>query len=824
MKYIVLVTKICLALLLFTSCDKEREDIFNSSAYNLKDNVKCIKDSAFNVKIKAGKVTRSKQTGTSYIAFNEEKKITTVEESNYSIVYLYDSKNRIQNIISENIESYTPVYDKDNYLSRQIIRYKEDNQLFETNYKYDEFGNIISIAWSVDGTEYNIKQAKYNTDRILTEMLEIRNNKDKIVYTSDSLGNTIVEEHYDINTEKPKTTYTYAYTYDEHGNWLTRIKYSNNKAIALNERTIEYFEAKDNVAAYTPQKANFSSVFGYFENVKYRLFDEFRIGETPSMILMIVLMSVSLAVFITTVYKKRELVFSNFGGTYRSNGMKRMWMYNKEPYLKVATFLLIAVITFIASLVAIFLVGGTVWGLFWLIKILLNIIIWIGVVATIIGGLILFFAKDPWGLVLLIPGGLIWANDDSIERAGNNLVEAGFNFMQELNMLQWGINLFSSYWDIMLLVFILPLILFIGIALVIIVLNSLLVGIEFIITKIYNVNRPCSACGSTIEPLYLVNDREHPVALRPGMYGVLSQTSPTTKEKLPTLLVNGRWKLNRKCSACGTRLDSKMSDNSKKVGFGTDIHIGIVGHRSSGKSYLLYSGLHLLMDNHPQKFTQIEANNETRIEDKYRRIAQREGIQTNDSNQYKAIQLIYKDKLRPIPYHLYFYDVAGEKFNSSSRSHQTAMDFYRNVQSIIFVIDPKMVDYTGIPTSEELKNWLTSGNTSSYDEKYNVGSTFTMLKEILNKANRKSKKIDFSFVCVKKDLKYFEASGYKSDTITPSEIERYICNDMGLNNVVYSAKAEFKSVGFYSVSTFSNDKGSLKYLFTEILKQQGVKI
>lgn len=833
MKNIKLVFKICLLLLLFTSCQQEATTPFGLGYYNLKGKVKELRETGYGVKVKSGVVNKAEQTVSNYLTFTPDGNcqnllvvnyLSTDDSNNmYQEEHIYNSRNQLQNIVSEKFDSYTPYFDNNNYLTKYTYKLKSNEEPITAEFKYVS-GRLVGESRTSGSEEnaYYTKTFQYDSEGTKTKM-EQSYGSEKKVMSCDSLGNVIVEEIYDKDSEKLKNTVSYTYyNYDDQGNWTTMITYTNKKPTALHERDIEYYKEAEIVQA-TTVKGDFSSIDGYIINLKFRLFHDGQLGETPSKILMSVLLGVSVLLFVAVIYLKRNL-FTNFGGIKTQNGMKRMWMYNKEPYLKVATVLLIALCVFVVTLICIFLVGGTVWLIFAIISLLLHILVWVGIIATILGLITLVVIHSPWGLVMLIPGGLIWFNDDKIEEAGNRLVTTGFEFMQDLNMFGWGIDLFSGYWDVMVLVFVAPLILFTGIALLIIMLNSLLIGIEFIITKLYNVNRPCSACGSTVEPYYLIDGKKHPVALSPGMYGVFSHTSPTTGNSLPTLLIGGRWKLERECRGCNTKLNSKIADGSKKVGFGTDIHIGIVGHRSSGKSYLLYSGLQLLMNKYPKKISQIEAVNETKIEDKYRRIASREGIQTSDSNQYRAVQLIYQDSFRPIPYHLYFYDVAGEKFNSKSTSHQTAMEFYQNVQSILFVIDPKMIDYTGIPTSDELKNWLKTQGVNNQAEKYNIGSTFSMLKEILDEANRRSKKIDFSFVCVKKDLKYFEASGYNSNTISSADIEAYLCNDLGLNNVVYSAKAEFKSVRFYSVSTFTKDNEDLDNMFTDILKQRGVKI
>lgn len=837
--YTNLLALFCIAILL-SSCDKIGYDRFETKSYHLKGNVKSVKEVAYEITHRSGRITKTKENRKTYYNFNNGK-ITDYEISDNSEKYLYSySKNgKILHITSDVLKEYTPYFNDNEDLHREEY-VQTDGFAYTINYEYNSAGNIISRLEKSNIQTKHYKY-KYNSSEILENITITIGDNTEIIQQCDSLGNIISEDHYTLNPKKITQKYIYKYKYDDIGNWLLQTKYSNNKAILLTERVIDYYEISEPALTNIEKSHSNKSFFGgdYFKDLNYRLFGNFRLGDSPTSILMIILLVITALICIWTLNRYKHLAFSNFWGSATilpKSGykMKKIWMYNKEPYLKVSFILFVSLICFLTSLIVIFVFGGITWGVFWIIKLLLLILILVGWILLIGGALIAWagFSDDGGcgmiigGIISALIGGSIVGAKDAIKEAGNSLVETGFEFMQTLNMFKWGVNLFVSYWDILLLVFVAPLLLFTCFAAAIILLDFIFISIEWIITKIYNIRRPCSVCGSTKEPYYLTpnTDKPHPVPLHPGVYGTFTHESPINRAKLPTMLLNGRWKLERKCSNCGAKLNSKMDKKDKRIGYGTDVHVGIVGHRSSGKSYLLYSGLYMLIDEYNNKFTQIEANNETSIKDKYRRISSREGIQTNDSDQYRAIQLIYKDILRPIPYHLFFYDVAGEKFNASSKSHQTAMEFYKNVQSIIFVIDPRMIDYTGIPISEYLRGWLSTQRLSNYDEKYNIGNTFTILKEILNKANRKSKKIDFSFVCVKNDLKYFEASNYNSANISSSEIENYLCNDMGLNNLVNSAKAEFRTVNFYSVSTYTNYKNELKNLFIETLKKQGVKL
>ena len=642
---------------------------------------------------------------------------------------------------------------------------------------------------------------------------------EEIHYDCDTLGLVVSKKVYDEAANKITSQSTYKYKLDNNGNWVEKVERENRRLKSTVKREILYYSETELAASNTAEQTSVSTksyiniafVDNYINDVLSRSGNQ---GDSPSRVLFIILIVCTIIVTAISWYMASDFVFHNFTGHIQNNGMKRLWMYNHEPYTKVGTLLLIALAAFVGSIILILLVGGVIWGLLWVVKLILWAIIIIGWICLIGGGLALF-GKEPAGCLPLIIGILIVSYQDTIEEVGEDLVTWGFEFMQSVNMFSWGLGIFKNYWDVILVIFFTPMVLFLAFAVFVISLNMLLNGFEFIVTRIYSIRRPCPICGSTATPDYIVGGKPHPVKLHPGVYGVFTHKSPVTGESIPTMLLNGRGKVTRKCKKCNSFINAD-TDNT----IGTEIHIGIVGHRSSGKSYLLYSGLSSLMSSYPERFSQIDADNDTRIENKKKRIDARDGIQTDVANKYRAIQLILKSKLRPVPYHLFFYDVAGEKFNASSSSHKTAMDFYRNVQSIVFIVDPSMLDISGTPASAKFVDWH---KRNANAEKYRIDGSFAVLKDILETVGRKSNKIDFNFVCTKTDMGYLPELGY-SKTPGENEIERFISTELGLSNLINSARASFKNVHFYTVSAIESDKSRLKNLFITLLEQRKVML
>jgi len=731
---------------------------------------------------------------------------------------LYNENGLIENIQWNEITKYTPEFNEFGDLIKETYITGETNGVesgFIQEYEYDASGNVINENTCYIESDCSSIEYLYENNKL--KQIKEYNLGEEIHYDCDTLELVVSKKVYDELAEKITSQSTYKYKLDDNGNWVEKVERENKRLKSTIKRDILYYSEAELAVTNTAVQSSVSTkshigiafVDNYINDVLSRSGNQ---GDTPSKVLFIILIVCSIIVTATGWYMASDFVFHNFTGHIQNNGMKRLWMYNHEPYTKVGTLLLIALAAFVASIILILLVGGVIWGLLWVVKLILWAIIIIGWICLIGGGLALF-GKEPAGCLPLIIGILIVSFQDTIEETGENLVTWGFEFMQSVNMFSWGLGIFKNYWDVILVIFFTPMVLFLVFTVFVISLNMLLNGFEFIVTKIYSIRRPCPICGSTATPDYIVGGKPHPVKLHPGVYGVFTHKSPVTGESVPTMLLNGRGKVTRKCKKCNSFINAN-TDNT----IGTEIHIGIVGHRSSGKSYLLYSGLSSLMSSYPGRFSQIDADNDTKIENKKKRIDARDGIQTDVANKYRAIQLILKSKLRPVPYHLFFYDVAGEKFNASSSSHKTAMDFYRNVQSIVFIVDPSMLDISGTPASAKFVDWH---KRNANAEKYRIDGSFAVLKDILETVGRKSNKIDFNFVCTKTDMGYLSELGY-SKTPGENEIEHFISTELGLSNLINSARAGFKNVHFYTVSAIESDKSRLKNLFIALLEQRKV--
>lgn len=803
---------------IITSCSQEKSRFtpYTPNYYEVKGSAKSIIEREYS--------NKSKLLYTKQFDFDKSGRLVSfkhiVDKDTVTRYMHYKDNGRIENIQWNEITKYTPEFNEFGDLIKETYITGENNGFesgFIQEWEYDVNGNIINEKTCYIESDCSSVEYLYENNKL--KQVKEYNLGEEIQYDCDTTGLVISKKVYDELANKITSQSTYKYKFDDKRNWIEKVERENKRLKSTIKREILYYSEAELVAANPTKQESVVAksyigidfVDNYINNVLSRSGNQ---EDSPSKVLFIILIICTVIVTAIGWYMASDFVFHNFTGHIQNNGMKRLWMYNHEPYTKVGSLLLIALAAFVASIIIILLVGGVIWGLLWVVKLILWAIIIIGWICLIGGGLALF-GKEPVGCLPLIIGILIVSFQDTIEETGENLVAWGFEFMQSVNMFSWGLGIFKNYWDVILVVFFTPMVLFLGFAVFVITLNMLLNGFEFIVTRIYSIRRPCPICGSTATPDYIVGGKPHPVKLHPGVYGVFTHKSPVTGESIPTMLLNGRGKVTRKCKKCNSFINAD-TDNT----IGTEIHIGIVGHRSSGKSYLLYSGLSSLMSSYPERFSQIDADNDTRIENKKKRIDARDGIQTDVANKYRAIQLILKSKLRPVPYHLFFYDVAGEKFNASSSSHKTAMDFYRNVQSIVFIVDPSMLDISGTPASAKFVDWH---KRNANAEKYRIDGSFAVLKDILETVGRKSNKIDFNFVCTKTDMGYLPELGY-SKTPGENEIERFISTELGLSNLINSARASFKNVHFYTVSAIESDKSRLKNLFITLLEQRKVTL
>jgi hypothetical protein len=657
----------------------------------------------------------------------------------------------------------------------------------------------------------------------------------KLQKIRESEANTIVETTFDVengrlisaNTFNAKgelqlsklISYESVYSGVQSYYYTARLK--NSEGVDLGSYAYHYNRYADNDPAVTAEvskpKQSSNFIAEYVHTLSDRITWNRMRGDAPNRIVGIV--AWVLAIVAAVIYFSLcSDWYLPFGGEYQENGMKRTWVFNIEPYWDATLTVLILFAAFLSSLIVLIAVGGLTYIILWIVKLLLIVLVYAGAIALFLGIIACLVPDEEakgCGCGTAIIGGVLCGFSDSIFAFGDKCVEWGFDFMSTLNLFGWAKDLFVYYWDMILLTCVTPLVIFIGVALLIMLLVALLSGTEWIVMKIYGVSRPCPICGSKSTKEYWVDRmHQHPVKLHPGVYGIFRHTNPVTHEKLPTLLLTGKGRLLRRCPSCGNFINADTNQS-----YGTEKHIGIVGHRSSGKSYLTYTILGRIMDMYGSSASQIDVDSDTKIESNVARIRNNDGIQTDVRDSYRAIQVILKQKFRPIPYHLFFYDVAGEKFNQMSSASKTAMDFYKNVNQIIFIVDPTTIDFSHAPCSDKMQAWLKEHASS---EHYSVDGTFSTLKSILESVGRQPKSIDVIFALVKADMGYIDYCGGRRN-MTDEEVKNFMQSELGLANLVNAARGSFNKVEFVITSVESEYSDRINVITDKILHNLGVK-
>lgn len=774
---------------------------------------------------------------------------------------LYQTKYNSKGGIDSTLYSYTPdgqlmtVHGKDFTFSD--IQYNSDNQLVKLAMSDPKTHELMEYwEWEYDN---GVPSVMYRTDKDNNRFFRINYNYDsnyipsirttidlrvgplpQRVETFDNMGDgrIVSEDFYDEKgnlTSKKNYSYTdnefvddYTFTY------TVNITNEKGKKIGRNEITVvqyeydacdEYFDCDEFGNEIEPSAArvdissiplpeegsNFAS--NYFNKLKYRIAVNNATSSSPNNGLLWAVGIIGLLCGIGLWF-----LFLNFGWfrsiTGSSSKLKKLWMFKSTPYIEACVYTLLIVLAFLAAILILMIFGGVVYGVLWIVKLLIIILVIVGWIALIGGALALFFGKDPVGCLPLVLGGLIVYWGDGMKAWATSLVDWGFEFMNKLALYTWTKNLFANYWDVMLLVFLTPIAVFASIAFLIILMVFLLQGFEWVVMKIYGINRPCPVCGSKDEKEYYADRmHKHPVRLRPGVYGVFSHTEPETGERMPTMLLNGKGRLLRKCPNCGNFINS-----DEEHAYGTERHIGFVGNRSSGKSYLTYSVLDDILTEYGSEARQIDAARDTDIKANVARVKRDDGIQTDVRDSYRAVQVVIQQKMRPVPYHLFFYDVAGEKFNQKSSASKTAMDFYRNVNEIVFIIDPTTLDLAHAMCSDKMEEWL---KTHASSEHYSIDGTFSTLRSILESVGRNPRTINFMFVLAKADMGYIEHCGFRPD-MDEETIKRFIQSQLGLSNIVNAAGGTFKKVEFAVASVKPSFAAQLKALTNRLLKNVGI--
>ena len=485
-------------------------------------------------------------------------------------------------------------------------------------------------------------------------------------------------------------------------------------------------------------------------------------------------------------------MWKNIRGEFDKNGMRRQFVYNKQPYIMVMYVALTIVLSGCIAALALFALGGTGFLLLWLLKVIVWCIIIIGWICAIVGALGLFAGGA--GIIPLIIGIIILVFEEEMANFGELCVNTGLEFYNTLNIWEYCLYLFDNYGIIFGITALAPIIIGIVIILGATLCSLIFWIVETLMTRRYNIKHPCPFCHNPSEPaIYLSDNQELPVKLRPGVYGLFHITHPVTGEKMPTMLLNGRDNLPRRCPHCGHTISYKT---------GVEKHLAFVGLPESGKTCLTYRFVGNLMRNYPDiRFTD-EVNNEAQriITDIKDGKEQELASKTSVADMRRSLQILAQGN-GSMPYHIFINDVGGELFTTSG-IEATYVQFFKDVESVSIIIDPFTMDFSEYELGNDFATWYNK-NVASQDagaRKEKVSNVINTIKTMSDQFMHKTKKMHMNIILVKID------SGYVPNDIVGDEarIKDFVTNQMNLIAEVADLESTYASLHFYAVSALKN--------------------
>ncbi len=532
----------------------------------------------------------------------------------------------------------------------------------------------------------------------------------------------------------------------------------------------------------------------------------------------VVLLTLGCVAFTLYMLEQKAAVFSSFLGKRDENGMRRMWMFNIEPYRAVLAFTGAVAGSFLASVLAILLVGVVLFLLMCFVKFLFMGLIWIAYLLVIIALLGIGSRESEgigFGVVALLIGCPIIAAEDWLKVTGDNLVAWGFDALKTLNVFGWVSDLLSGTWQLLLIVVLTPIVVFAIFALAVMAMVGLVSAIEWCVMRYYNVHHVCPRCGHS-DFDYVVAGKPLPVALHPGLYGVfhhdlssLTDRNIAGNESVPTMLLNGKGKLPRRCKGCGYNV---MIDGD--VTFGTDVHVGFVGGPGTGKSWLMYGLLYRLLSRMGARARQVDKTRDTDIDRMHDLMTRKASFQTVAEQYTHAVQVMINREQAPVPWHTYWWDVAGENFDRPLQP--TEMDFYRHVSSIVMVVDP-LLTKNGPSISPRYRAWLVR---HGHRPMYSLDDTLGHLASIIERAGRSMSEVRVTIVFTKADAGYL---GRDYAHVTERAMRDFLVKEMDLNNFVANLDIRCAAVKFAAVSVTDGDATDDDNLLDSILDEFDIK-
>ncbi|MBK8565932.1 MAG: hypothetical protein IPN76_21975 [Saprospiraceae bacterium] len=499
---------------------------------------------------------------------------------------------------------------------------------------------------------------------------------------------------------------------------------------------------------------------------------------------------------------------------------EKIWCFYAEPYRRGFA---VTGLTFsgVLALIAIaFLIVGLITLGMYLVAIILYIVAGIALIALGLSGLKGF--EGGWAgiittIITVAIAAYLW---EPIFGFIDGFWVFTTQFSQNLNYITYVTSFLGSYWHLILAIIITPATIVLTIAVLTILTVYLLRGFEQLVTWSYGIRHRCPECSQKTEPaVYLcsVCKAEHPYHLIPSKYGIFSHEC-VNGHKMPTMLVLGR---NRDVPHHCPNDQCKADLSSGAVG--TDKHIAFVGGRTSGKTCLLVQVTrHLLAKG--AEIPEIGQRQEFGSLNDLIEKGQVPGA-TSPKHVYRAFQMTLKKGA--FPYHFYFYDLAGEKFEHAQDA--AAHRFFTTLDSIAFVFDP-----FSVPEFKQKHQPPTGVAVASQDPLELIRN----LSQVLERYNDKSKvrKISLNVLLVKSDTGYLNGmvTGLMEQSKMNEFVKQFMREELGQAAFIHHVEQHFDKINYFPVSALGRAPSptdtspfmaqNLKEAFDRIWKDIKVKV
>lgn len=511
-------------------------------------------------------------------------------------------------------------------------------------------------------------------------------------------------------------------------------------------------------------------------------------------------------------------------------GQSKVLFFSQAPYKLFAIIAAFFLGAFIVTIILFILTGSLVWLCTWTGRILLVGLFWIILIGLYILGGGLFFnaiVGEKWRfwsfalswipIVFAIKMGP-WASD--VYEWGRIMTNWGGSVFTTFNIFKVTIYIIKTYWLTALLISIAPFALFVSAAGIFMIFAGSLMLYENIKMKRYNVTHPCPFCGEHSEPaVYLSNGIPLHVPLRPSVWGLFYIKHPATGEKMPTLFLNGKDRLERRCIHCDGLISATI---------GEEKHIAVAGVPNSGKSTLLYRIISELCrmqigNEHICRFTDEIGDNEASAKIFLDSIKDGQKMkfypEKNATGRHKSIQLLAQNPNGSLPYRLYINDIAGEIFTSTNNQYEDA-PFFKNTNVLIFALDPFTMKANELTFSPKFASWYKTnvGDKNNIEGKVDLDEAFSTLTNTIAKYRKKEdiSKIRLMITYVKTDTGYLNEISNKNDGVA---LREFAISEMGLENLIYKIESEGFGVSYHSTSA-SDDaaKSGISAFIDELLE------